>query len=137
MAGSWPVHDFLEFGPLPGAVPSARLHARHILWEWSLTSLRESVEQVITELMSNAIAAARAVEPIQPVGLWLLTDGRQVLVLVWDANPQPPARIQPDTYAEGGRGLLLVEAYSARWGSYPDVSGGKVVWALCETIKST
>jgi len=31
MAAGWPVQDFLELGALPGAVPSARLHTRHIL----------------------------------------------------------------------------------------------------------
>jgi len=37
MAAGWPVQDFLELGALPGAVPSARLHTRQILWEWALT----------------------------------------------------------------------------------------------------
>lgn len=57
MAGQWPVRDFLELGALPGAVPSARLHARQIVWEWALTPLSEQVEQVVSELMTNAVAA--------------------------------------------------------------------------------
>jgi hypothetical protein len=36
MAAEWPVEDFLELGALPGAVPSARLHTRQILWEWAV-----------------------------------------------------------------------------------------------------
>jgi hypothetical protein len=39
VARPWPVRDFLELGALPGAVPCARLHARHILWEWALAPL--------------------------------------------------------------------------------------------------
>jgi len=35
----WPLQSFLELGALPGAVPCARLHARHVLWEWGLASL--------------------------------------------------------------------------------------------------
>ncbi len=34
MADEWPLQSFLELGALPGAVPSARLHARHLMWEW-------------------------------------------------------------------------------------------------------
>jgi len=69
---------------------------------------------------------------IGPVRLWLLSDRRKVLVLVWDANPQPPALIEAGDYAESGRGLFLVAAFSERWGSYPTPqTGGKVVWALC------
>ena len=132
MAGQWPVQEFLELGALPGAVPSARLHARHIFWEWGLISLTEQVEQVVSELVTNSVAAARAMPQIGPMRLWLLSDTRKVLVLAWDANPQPPALTEADDYAESGRGLFLVHAFSERWGSYPTPQlGGKGVRALC------
>jgi len=132
MAAEWPVQDFLELGALPGAVPSARLHTRQILGEWALAQLSEQAEQVVSELITNAVAAARAMPEISPVRLWLLTDKAQVLILVWDACPQPPALIQADEYAESGRGLFLVATFSDRWGTYPTpLTGGKVVWALC------
>jgi anti-sigma regulatory factor (Ser/Thr protein kinase) len=132
MAARWPVQDFLELGALPGAVPSARLHTREMLWEWALTALSDQAEQVVSELTANAVAAARTMPQIPPVRLWLLTDKRQVLILVWDACPQPPAIVQADDFAESGRGLFLVQAFSDRWGSYPTpLTGGKVVWALC------
>ena len=134
MAREWPVRDFLELGALPGAVPSARLHARQIVWEWALTSLSEPVEQVVSELVTNSVAAARAMPQIEPVRLWLLSDTRKVVVLVWDANPRPPALIEAGDDAESGRGLFLVQAFSERWGTYPTPQvGGKVVWALCGT----
>jgi anti-sigma regulatory factor (Ser/Thr protein kinase) len=132
MARQWPVGDFLELGALDGAVPCARLHARNILWEWRLTPLTQAVEQVVSEMVTNSVAAARAMPQIEPVRLWLLSDTRKVLVLVWDANPQPPALVEVDEYAESGRGLFLVQAFSERWGSYPTPQmGGKVIWALC------
>jgi len=132
MAYQWPLRDFLEYGALPSAVPSARLHARQIAWEWGLSALGENVELLVSELMTNGIAAARAIEPISPVRLWLLADINRILILVWDANPHPPAPVQADEYAESGRGLLLVQALSQRWGSYPTPQmAGKVVWALC------
>jgi anti-sigma regulatory factor (Ser/Thr protein kinase) len=138
MAAQWPVRDFLELGALPGAVPSARLHTRQIVWEWALTPLSEPVEQVVSELVTNSVAAARAMPQIEPVRLWLLSDTRKVVVLVWDANPQPPALIQVGDYAENGRGLFLVQALSERWGTYPTPQmGGKVVWALIRAELAT
>src|SRR6266566_1261040 len=131
-AGPWPLRESLELGALPGAVPCARLHARQILWEWALTPLTEAVEHVVSELMANAVAAARARPDIEPVRLWLLSDSRSALVLVWDADPGRPVLTEPGEDAESGRGLFLVQAFSDRWGSYATPHlGGKVVWALC------
>ena len=31
-----PLRSYLELGALPTAVPCARLHARHLMWEWGL-----------------------------------------------------------------------------------------------------
>jgi len=39
-----------------------------------------------------------------------------VIVEVWDLSTALPAAKQPDPDAEGGRGLLLVEALTERWG---------------------
>src|SRR6266536_394011 len=105
MAYRWPLRDFLEYGALPSAVPSAGLHARQIAWEWGLSAHGENVELLVSELMTNGIAAARAIEPISPVRLWLLADTTRILILVWDANPHPPVPAQADEYAERGRGL--------------------------------
>ncbi len=124
-------------GALPTAVPCTRLHAKQLLWEWGITELSESVELVVSELTTNAIAASRSLDWICPVRLWLLSDTRQVLILVWDAHPDPPVRIDPERDAERGRGLMLnlVDAISRSWDWYtvPDTTQGKVVWALCES----
>jgi anti-sigma regulatory factor (Ser/Thr protein kinase) len=134
MTGHWPAQDFLELSALPGAVPSARLHARHIIWEWGLIALTDAVEHVVSELVTNAVTAARAMPQISPIRLWLLSDSWKVLVIAWDASPRSPALTEPGDLAESGRGLLLVQALSERWGSYPTPQqGGKVVWALCGT----
>ena len=130
MTGEWPLQDFLELGALPGAVPCARLHVRQVIWEWGLTALTGSVEILVSELITNAIHASRSLEPRSPIRLWLLSDKARVLILVWDANPQLPARVHADDEAESGRGLLLVETISDQWGSFPaQETGGKAVWA--------
>jgi anti-sigma regulatory factor (Ser/Thr protein kinase) len=131
-ADEWPLWTFLELGALTGAVPCARLHARHVLWEWSLTSLAESAELLVSELTANAVAASQSMVQCAPVRLWLLAGRAQVLVMVWDACPRPPVPAEVREDAESGRGLLLVEAMSKRWDWYLplDGTGGKVVWAL-------
>jgi anti-sigma regulatory factor (Ser/Thr protein kinase) len=134
---SWPRQDFLELSTLPSAVPCARQHARHVLRTWDLGRLAEPVELVVSELLTNAITAARAVDPGIPVRLWLRSAGASVLILAWDPGPGSPAARPADPGAESGRGLLLVEAVSTRWGWYvPDLRtgkaghAGKVVWAV-------
>jgi anti-sigma regulatory factor (Ser/Thr protein kinase) len=112
VTGEWPLQDFIELGALTGAVPSARLHSRHVLWEWGQARLSESVELVVCELMTNAVAASGLAELVLPVRLWLLSDKTRVLILVWDANAQPPVRFNSGDEDEGGRGLVLVEAVS-------------------------
>jgi anti-sigma regulatory factor (Ser/Thr protein kinase) len=127
----WPYHSFLELGALPGAVPSARLHARQVLWEWRLAALADSTELLVAELVTNALQVSRGMMQDAPIRLWLLSDGAQVVILVWDASTQPPVRMDAGDDAETGRGLFLVEAVSARWGwQFPPDMGGKVVW-LC------
>jgi len=129
--GPWPLQDFLELGALASAVPCARLHARQVLWEWKLTSLGESAELLVSELITNAVKASRAVAQGSPVRLWLESDLAQVLILVWDASPQPPVRVNANGEAENGRGLILVEAISEQWGWYGrDDCDGKFVWAI-------
>jgi Histidine kinase-like ATPase domain len=133
LADQWPRQDFIELAPLPSAAPCARLHAQQVLWEWRLAGLNESAELVVSELVTNAVAASHSLEQISPIRMWLLADTVRALILVWDGNPQLPVRLAVDAAAESGRGLLLVEAISSRWGSYATPqTGGKAVWALIE-----
>lgn len=135
LTGRWPVSTFLELGALDGAVPSARLHAKYVAQEWGLASLAESTELVVSEFVTNAVKAARAIAQAA-IRLWVLSDRIRIAVLVWDASPEPPVRINTQGDAENGRGLLLVEAVSQQWGWYSAdqaIDGeqhGKFVWAV-------
>ncbi|HTW00544.1 MAG TPA: ATP-binding protein [Streptosporangiaceae bacterium] len=131
-AAQWPYQTFLELGALAGAVPCARLHARLVLREWSLAAVSDDTEAVVSELVTNGVRASRATGH-DAVRVWLVSDLGRVVVFVWDASPQPPApAANPGADAENGRGLLLVEALSERWGHFGYDGGGKVVWALLE-----
>jgi anti-sigma regulatory factor (Ser/Thr protein kinase) len=130
--GYWPLRSCMELGALSSAVPCARLHARHLLWEWGQKSLTEDAELVVSELATNAVAATQAIESVHPVRLWLFSDGSRTLIMIGDASPHPPRRIDPAaTDTDFGRGLLLVEALSSNWGWYTTRKAGttKVVWA--------
>ena len=131
-AAQWPYRSFLELGALAGAVPCARLHARLVLREWGLIALSENLELVVSELVTNGVRASRA-RGHDAVRIWLVSDLGQVVVFVWDASPQLPApAADPGADALSGRGLLLVEAISQRWGHFGYDGDGKVVWALLE-----
>jgi anti-sigma regulatory factor (Ser/Thr protein kinase) len=130
LRSGWPFRDFLELGALPGAVPCARYHCRQVLWEWRLTRLADNVELLVSELVTNAITASRAMGDYLPVRLWLLSDTARVVIMVWDANPHMPVQEHAAEEAESGRGLLLVETISDQWGMFPTPPCGKSVWAL-------
>jgi anti-sigma regulatory factor (Ser/Thr protein kinase) len=131
VARGWPVGDYLAFAPHPPAVQCARLHAKQIAWEWGVGHLTEALEQVLGELMANAVTASATVPGACPVGVWLLTDHHALLVLVWDPSPRPPQPARPEPLSEHGRGLVLVQHFSEQWNWYRTPgTGGKVVWAL-------
>lgn len=154
-AARWPNHSILELGALPSAVPCVRLHTTLVLREWNLTGLADAAELVASELATNAIQAStsapqaraqQAATGLPVVRLHLAADRHQVLVEMGDNDPRPPTPATPDPERDGGRGLLMVEAVSDRWGCYyinPAASatwrapgpalvqpGVKVVWAL-------
>jgi hypothetical protein len=54
----------------------------------------------------------------------------KVVIEVFDHDPNPPILVDADTDAEGGRGLLLVEALSKEWGHFFPPAGGKIVYAV-------
>jgi anti-sigma regulatory factor (Ser/Thr protein kinase) len=131
MSDRWPLRNFLELGALVSAAPCARLHARYVLWEWGLARLGDGAELLIAELVTNAVQASLAAPGASSVRLWLLSGSAQILILVWDVNPDPPARIAVGEEDENGRGLMLVEAISEQWGWFPRQHGnGKFVWAI-------
>jgi anti-sigma regulatory factor (Ser/Thr protein kinase) len=128
-------HAALDLGALDDSVPTARLHARLVLIGWGYASLAPDGELVVSELVTNAVRFARLAPTVTgappQVRLRITERDRGVLIEVWDGHDAMPEPADsggaPD--AEGGRGLALVAAYSARWGAYPTRGGGKVVWA--------
>jgi anti-sigma regulatory factor (Ser/Thr protein kinase) len=123
----------LELAALPTAASCARKHAKVIALEWGLPERAESVELVVSELLTNAVRASEilfsASLAVPVVQLCLASDLSSVLIRVWDGNRQMPVRRDAGPDDDSGRGLMLVEYLAKEWGSYRKTDG-KVVWVL-------
>ncbi|WP_066943713.1 ATP-binding SpoIIE family protein phosphatase [Streptomyces lushanensis] len=110
---------FLE--PEDAAPGRARRLARRALARWDLEELSDSVELLISEVVTNAVRYAE-----RPVTLRLLrTD--VLRCEVGDDSPQLPRQRRARDTDESGRGLFLVNRLARRWGA-TRLSTGKVVW---------
>ena len=113
---------------LPESAGRARRLTAHALAVWALDLLAESAEHVVTELVANAAEHARGTSI--RVTVTRLTD-RRVRVAVVDMSRALPTRRTTNLDDIDGRGLALVEALSAKWGT--DRFGwGKRVWSELE-----
>jgi anti-sigma regulatory factor (Ser/Thr protein kinase) len=141
MTSIWTMQSRLELWALPRTVPYARRRARQVLGEWGLDKLSETVELLVSEIITNAVHASAGpagrrhgeatANEASTLLFWLAADGERALIQVWDCCEAKPQRRELAISAESSRGLLLVEALSDEWGSYvPSGWAGKVVWAL-------
>ncbi|MFI5862379.1 ATP-binding protein [Streptomyces sp. NPDC051546] len=101
---------------------------RMFLVRWGLDALTDAAELALTELVSNVVRHV----PDRGCVVLILRQPQGLRVEVSDGCPAPP-RPAPDSgeLDAGGRGLLLVEAVTDRWGTDPDLTG-KTVWFECD-----
>ncbi len=117
----------------------ARLLAAHQLTEWGHphgSEAHDAVVLVVAELAANAVLHGHV--PGRDFALSLSHDESRgiVRIEVTDTHPALPARKVPGADADGGRGLLLVDALAADWGVHDRLGPGKTVWAECTTGSS-
>ena len=110
--------------PDPRSVWQARRITSDILTGKVEGDTLHNVLLVVSELVSNAVNHAGATVS---VGISVNRESL-VRVEVGDGRTWPPRPRKAEPDAIGGRGLLLVEALSDRWG-VETRSDGKVVWA--------
>ncbi|MFJ9213454.1 ATP-binding protein [Streptomyces sp. NPDC102264] len=110
------------------SVPAARKFTHQALVDWDLTEgfSADDVLLCVSELATNALL--HGVPPGRGFRLYLQYTGDVLRIEVHDSGPGVP-RIVDSADGEGGRGLLLVAAFTDRWG-VGERSPGKVVW--CE-----
>ncbi|MFL1377997.1 MULTISPECIES: ATP-binding protein [unclassified Nocardiopsis] len=128
-------HVIGAFSSVPDSVGAARRLADPALDRWGLAEALDDVRLVLSELVGNACRHALAPDrdpgttPIV-VRLSRIEEPGRVACLVADTSERAPHKVDAHHFAESGRGLSLVAAFSGEWGWTP-VRGGKVVWAVC------
>ncbi|MEU2928191.1 SpoIIE family protein phosphatase [Streptomyces sp. NPDC007251] len=120
-----PLRESWTVWRVPEAVRHARRFTRRTLRTWGVSQdTMDAALLVVSELVTNALVHTGG-----QVRLDLSLVNHRLRLAVADSSPRSP--VKPTSIgweATGGRGILLVEAVSAAWGTVP-VSGGKQVWA--------
>lgn len=125
--GSGPARRAATFRGEPRQVRRARAFVAAAL---AGCPARETLLTCVSELAANAVEhtasaaggefTVEVLRPADGVALVAVTDG---------GGPDRPVVRAAGRFAEGGRGLALVEAYSSRWGYRDAAGGGRTVWA--------
>ncbi|MGP4104628.1 ATP-binding protein [Nonomuraea sp. KM90] len=113
------------FDPKVSSVPRARHQAGEVVRGWGLTDASATTELLVTEVIANAIDQTQ-----EPVRLSLAVTEGQLRGEVEDHDPKhtlPEQASLPDTDAESGRGLFLLDTLASRWG-VEYTTTGKIVW---------
>lgn len=109
------------------ATPSSAKRARDLSTQccraWGVAGLSDDVAVVVTELVANAVRHAGTDVRFRLVRL---AHGLRLEVADGSLRPLRPRPLVQD--AEGGRGLVLVDALSTRYGVEADAHG-KRIWA--------
>ncbi len=118
-----------EFEATTAAVPAARRWTRRWLEAWGLQGLIDVAGLLVSELVTNAVVHAGC----GPV-VTLAATGGSAYIGVVDDEPRLPGRPPVSTeqaerafLAEGGRGLILVDALADEWGT-TSLATGKELW---------
>ncbi len=108
----------------PEVVGAARALVRSVLELWDCDDPDDAGVLLTSEIVTNVVRHAAGVLAVQ---LDLSIVDGVVRVTVEDPASEQPVLQTPSVDAIGGRGLMLVEALAARWGSVP-TDRGKLVW---------
>ncbi|MEU0098399.1 ATP-binding protein [Streptomyces sp. NPDC006267] len=134
---------------MPEGVPEARRRVQEAMRSWDEPAERiEAAALIVTELVTNAVQHTST----RRIRCRLLRSAEGVRICVWNRGrgriPAPASRCESagltaagvpatgghedgdplDRLTEDGRGLLLVDALAARWGSRAALAG-RLVWA--------
>jgi stage II sporulation SpoE-like protein/histidine kinase-like protein len=110
-----------DLEPEPSMVPDARAQARAKLIEWGLAELADTVELLVSELVTNALLHGAGAIQLR------LVKAAALLCEVGDDGQELPILTEADPSAESGRGLFLVSQLAGRWGTRR-TGIGKIVW---------
>lgn len=136
--------DRLTLAAVPSAACCARAFTTTILRWWGATQVLDDALLVVSELVTNAVTATGPdtpdpkwsdVKAEHVLGVQLRVVDMHLYVEVWDRSTEVPKIREQAAEAEGGRGLLLVEALAKNWGTFRPPAGGKIVWVELALFK--
>jgi anti-sigma regulatory factor (Ser/Thr protein kinase) len=110
-----------DLPPEPCMVPKMRAMVRDRLREWALAEISDTVELLVSELVTNALVHGAGEITLR------LVRTSTLLCEVRDDGSELPYLCSADDNAESGRGLQLVSFLAERWGNNR-TENGKVVW---------
>ena len=106
----------------PASAGRARRYVCDALQRLRYDAVTDVAELLVTELVTNALLHARS-----DVRIRVVVDGDRVRVEVADRSRAPVVLRRFSEVSTTGRGLALVDALAAQWGSNVDADG-KIVW---------
>jgi hypothetical protein len=108
----WPFSRYIELAALPTTPYWARALTRDALRTWRLDPFIETTELLVNELVTNAIKVS-GVDPVRGtyprltqtklIAMRLSASGRNVIVEVWDSDPNFPQPKMTGLDDESGR----------------------------------
>jgi anti-sigma regulatory factor (Ser/Thr protein kinase) len=113
----------MRFDASAESARAARGFVRQALGSAGLAELDEIAILLTSELVTNVVRHSHSGGKVD-----VEVRDRVVRVSVSDDSPIMPAVHEPETSADGGRGLWLVAQLSDDWGATRVVDDGKVVW---------
>lgn len=136
--------SYLELAALPSTPSWARRQTRAALRSWHIwPETIDTAELLVSELVTNAVKftshksariSYQQLAEMKLISLTLRYLAGQLIIEVSDPDPRPPILAEPDSEAESGRGLMLVQMLSKEWDYYCPPSGGKVVYCVLASM---
>ncbi|MEU3824804.1 ATP-binding protein [Streptomyces sp. SID486] len=125
--GSPSIPNFtVKLSSTPRGARLARLLAREQLRSWAFPL--DPAELIVAELAANAATHGRVAGRDFRLTLYVVGDTLRIEVTDTRGDRLPRC-LGSAPEADGGRGLLLVDALARRWGTAPGPSPRKTVWA--------
>jgi anti-sigma regulatory factor (Ser/Thr protein kinase) len=112
----------LELPPDRAAAARARHFVGETMREWDCDDVIPDAELLVSELVTNAVLHARSASRVT-----IERQGTTLRISVFDTSPTRPRLRNYGPEAVTGRGLLLVDRISDRWG-VEQMPTGKRVW---------
>ncbi|MFU8871997.1 ATP-binding protein [Micromonospora sp. SL4-19] len=114
-----------DLSPVAASAREARALVADGCARWDVPDLVEPACIAVTEMVNNVVAHAGT-----PMTVRVAARGGALHLAVRDRSARWPAYAGPAPLTStGGRGLLLIDTVTRRWGSTP-LADGKVVWCV-------